>query len=157
MDFHKGEISGITIKELEFYSDERGWLAELFRRDELEEYFFPEMCYVSMTKPGVTRGPHEHVNQTDYFAFHSSTFKLYLWDNRNVSKTFRNKKILVVGKDNPKCVKIPPGVVHAYKNIGSANGLVMNFPNKLFAGIGKKEPVDEIRHEDDPDTIFKVS
>ncbi len=34
--------------------------------------------------------------------------------------------------------------------------MVLNFPNKLFAGVNKKEEVDEIRHEDDSNTIFKL-
>jgi dTDP-4-dehydrorhamnose 3,5-epimerase len=44
-------------------------------------------------------------------------------------------------------VWIPPGVVHAYRNVGTVPGLVFNAPNRLYAGHGKKEPVDEIRHE----------
>ena len=32
--------------------------------------------------------------------------------------------------------------------------MVVNLPNRLYAGQGKKEPVDEIRHEADPQSIF---
>jgi dTDP-4-dehydrorhamnose 3,5-epimerase len=64
--------------------------------------------------------------------------------------------VIVGGEDAPKSVLIPPGVVHAYKNIGGKIGMVVNCPNKLFAGRNRKEPVDEIRHEDNPDTIFKL-
>ncbi len=53
-------------------------------------------------------------------------------------------------------VIIPPGVVHAYKNIGTVDGLVYNAPNKLYAGTGKKQPVDEIRYEDDDNSRFNV-
>jgi dTDP-4-dehydrorhamnose 3,5-epimerase len=60
------------------------------------------------------------------------------------------------GEDTPKSVLIPAGVVHAYRNIGGKFGMVVNFPNRLFAGRDRKEPVDEIRHEDDPNTIFKL-
>jgi dTDP-4-dehydrorhamnose 3,5-epimerase len=34
------------------------------------------------------------------------------------------------------------------------SGLFFNLPNRLYAGRGKKEPVDEIRHETDPNTIY---
>jgi dTDP-4-dehydrorhamnose 3,5-epimerase len=34
--------------------------------------------------------------------------------------------------------------------------MVVNFPNRLFAGWGKKEPVDEVRHEDDPNSPFQL-
>jgi hypothetical protein len=32
----------------------------------------------------------------------------------------------------------------------------LDFPDRLFMGVGKAEPVDEIRHEDDPDSRFKL-
>jgi dTDP-4-dehydrorhamnose 3,5-epimerase len=51
-------------------------------------------------------------------------------------------------------VLIPPGVVHAYKNVSEVPGLVVNFPNRLYAGEGRKGPVDEIRYEDRPGSPF---
>ena len=155
--FKDGKIEGLTIKDIKKYSDKRGWLVELFRQDEIKEDIHPVMSYVSMTLPNVTRGSHEHKEQTDYFAFLGpSNFKLILWDNRPHSLTFKNKMELVVGEDNPKLVIIPPGVVHAYKNIGKKPGLVLNFPNRLYAGWGKKEKVDEIRYENDPNSPYNI-
>lgn len=157
MSFKKGEIEGVVVKDLKKFLDERGWLTEVFRQDEISEEHYPVMSYISMTQPGITRGPHAHEEQTDYFCFlGSSNFKLVLWDNREGFKTFMNKMVIFAGEDSPKSVIIPPGVVHAYKNIGTNNGFVFNFPNRLYAGWGKKEKVDEVRYEDDPNTIFKV-
>jgi dTDP-4-dehydrorhamnose 3,5-epimerase len=51
---------------------------------------------------------------------------------------------------------VPPGVVHAYKNAGNTQGLVFNCPNKLFKGWGKKDPVDEIRHEEVHNSDFTL-
>jgi hypothetical protein len=34
--------------------------------------------------------------------------------------------------------------------------MVINCPNRLFMGAGKKEEIDEIRHEDDPETIYRI-
>ena len=53
-------------------------------------------------------------------------------------------------------VLVPPGVVHAYRNVSEENGLVFNVPNRLYAGWGKKEPVDEIRHEDREDQLYAL-
>jgi dTDP-4-dehydrorhamnose 3,5-epimerase len=53
-------------------------------------------------------------------------------------------------------VIVPQGVVHGYRNIGDKDGLVINLPNRVFMGEGRKSPVDEIRHEDDPATIFRM-
>jgi dTDP-4-dehydrorhamnose 3,5-epimerase len=156
--FKPGKIQDVVVYPLKKYVDERGWLAELFRQDEIAEEFYPVMAYISVTEPLVQRGPHEHVDQADLFCFiGSGNFKLRLWDNRPDSPTYRNMMTLYVGADNPHAVIIPKGVVHAYKNISKTEkGIVLNFPNRLYMGKGKKEKVDEIRHEDDPDSIFKM-
>jgi dTDP-4-dehydrorhamnose 3,5-epimerase len=155
--FIDGEIDGVVVGDLRKYNDERGWLTELFRHDELTAEFYPTMAYISATKPGVTRGPHEHVDQADLFCFIGpSNFKIRMWDNRADSRTFNRVMTLVVGIDDPKSILVPAGVVHAYQNLGSDPGIVFNCPNRLYAGAGKREPVDEIRHEDDPETRFRM-
>jgi dTDP-4-dehydrorhamnose 3,5-epimerase len=157
MEFARGSIEGIIIKELVKHEDQRGWLTELFRIDELNYLQYPVMAYVSETKPGIVRGPHEHVDQTDYFCFIGpSDFKIYLWDNREKSSTYGNYMEIVGGESKPIAVIVPPGVVHGYKNIGKKDGWVFNAANRLYAGWGKKETVDEIRHESDPDSPFKI-
>ncbi len=153
--FTKGIIKDVVVRDLVKYVDDRGWLSELYRTDELEAHYFPVMSYLSMTKPGVARGPHEHVDQADLFAFIGpSDFKIYLWDNRPSSSTYRVRQVIFAGVNAPKSVIIPPGVVHAYRNTGETTGMVVNLPNRLFAGQGKSSPVDEIRHESDPSSLF---
>ena len=155
--FRDGEIKGVVIRKLAKSEDSRGWLTEIFRNDELEGEFFPTMAYISSTKPGVTRGPHEHREQADLFCFVGpSNFKLRLWDNRRDSETFRRVTTVVVGQENPSTVLVPAGVVHAYQNIGDAEGIVINCPNRLYRGNGRKAEVDEIRHENDGETIFRM-
>ena len=65
IEFTEGEITDVVVYKLKKYHDDRGWLAELFRHDELAEEFYPVMSYISFTKPGIARGPHEHVDQAD--------------------------------------------------------------------------------------------
>lgn len=155
--FSKGIISGVVVKSLKKYIDERGWLCELFRHDEMEPTFYPVMSYVSMSKPYVARGPHEHVDQADLFAFLGpGNFKMTLWDNRQESPTYWYKMIIWAGEDDPKSIIVPKGVVHAYQNTSISTGMVYNFPNQLYMGQNKKSPIDEIRHEDDPNTPFKL-
>lgn len=155
--FKRGKITGVTVRPLRKFVDERGWLSELFRHDELEEEFYPVMAYISSTEPGTLRGPHEHVDQADMFCFLGpSNFKLRMWDNREDSETYNHVMTLFVGEDNPQSVIIPKGVVHAYRNVGSRQGIVINCPNRLYMGSNRSEEVDEIRHEDDPNTIFRI-
>lgn len=156
--FQKGKIKDVVVYPLKKFVDERGWLAELFRHDELAEEFYPAMAYISITEPNVQRGPHEHVDQADLFCFiGTGNFKLRMWDNRADSPTYQNVMTLFVGADNPQAVIVPKGVVHAYKNVSTTEkGVVINCPNRLFMGENKSEEIDEIRHEDDPETIFKI-
>lgn len=153
--FTHGKIHDVTVIQLNKHVDERGWLAELFRSDEVDPAVMPVMAYISLTEPGVARGPHEHTEQTDYFCFIGpSNFKVYLWDIRENSPSRGIRQVVFAGADSPKTIIVPPGVVHGYKNVGREGGLVMNAANRLYAGPGKKEPVDEIRHEEEADSLF---
>lgn len=150
--FSYGNIEGVIIKEFLKHNDSRGWLAEIFREDDPGDYR-PAMGYISVTHAGITRGPHEHIEQTDYFCF-LGDFTLYLWDNREDSPTYRNR--MVIENSGGQIVIVPPRVVHAYKNSGTSDGMVLNFPDRLFAGQHKKEKVDEVRYENDPETPFRI-
>jgi dTDP-4-dehydrorhamnose 3,5-epimerase len=146
--FADGNIDGVLCKTIRAHIDQRGWLMEIYREDELTAECHPVMAYISETLPGIARGPHEHCSQTDCFAFIGpGEFCLYLWDIRAKSSTYGRKMKLFTGQSNPCTVVVPPGVVHAYKNVGDLPGWVINLPNRLFAGEGRKQPVDEIRHE----------
>jgi len=154
--FKRGDIDGVIVKQLIKFVDERGYLIETFRLDILPEGLNPQMSYVSYTEPCVARGPHEHCDQTDIFAFIGpGNFKVHLWDNREKSDTYKNSMVIFGGEDNPLLVIVPPEVVHGYKNISkTVRGMVLNYPDKLFKGWGKKEEVDEIRHEDAGDDFY---
>jgi dTDP-4-dehydrorhamnose 3,5-epimerase len=153
--FMHGPIHGVEFRPVQIRPDQRGWLAEIYRNDELPSDIHPVMAYISETLPGASRGPHEHASQTDYFAFIGpGDFTLYLWDNRTASPTWGNRLKMNVGLSNKQIVIVPPGVVHAYKNVGSIPGWVINGPNRLYAGAGRQETVDETRHENLPDTPF---
>jgi dTDP-4-dehydrorhamnose 3,5-epimerase len=166
MTFQSGPIDGVVWKPLTFYTDPRGWLCELFRDDDVPAEYRPVMAYVSMTQPGVARGPHEHVEQADYFCFTGpGTFRVYLWDARPASPTFGHKEVRDVGDGTPMALIVPPGVVHAYRNVSQGNGIVFNAANALYAGEGRKgwrgpkgtpEYVDEIRHEHIADSPFTL-
>jgi dTDP-4-dehydrorhamnose 3,5-epimerase len=146
--FTLGPIDGVIIRSLTAHADQRGWLVELFRSDEFEEQFHPAMCYVSSTEAGVVRGPHAHRLQADAFGFVGpSMFRVYLWDDRPGSTSYRNRLVVTAGQSEPKLIVVPPGVVHAYRNVGTEPGLVINLPNRLYRGNGRVEDVDEIRYE----------
>lgn len=148
------EIPGVIIKRLEKNIDGKGWLIEGWRHDEID--YLPNMLYISAAEFGEIRGPHEHLLQSDFFVFVHGDFELYLWDNRAESEGYRKLNKVIVGAIKLTSILIPPGVVHGYKCISEDGGLCINLPNKLYRGLGKKEKVDEIRWEHDPNSPFKI-
>lgn len=157
MKWAEGEIDGVKFRPVVRRTDHRGWLAEIFRSDEISPGIVPMMSYVSVTHPGTIRGPHGHVHQTDLFGFVGpGNFRLKLWDNRPESPTYGNMLTAVVGEDNPVIVEVPPGVVHGYTNISKTDAWALNFPNRLFRGERRKEPIDEVRYEDAEDSEFSM-
>lgn len=148
-------IQGVVVKKLNKFEDERGWLMEIFRTDELQ--YQPVMSYVSVTKPGVVRGPHEHQFQSDLFVFLGpGSFELHLWDRRENSETKGEYLKLEAGENDPMAVIVPPGVVHGYKCVSETPAWSINLPDKLYKGQDKKEEVDEIRWEKDPESPYKI-
>jgi dTDP-4-dehydrorhamnose 3,5-epimerase len=156
MKFKKGIIEGVIIDKLNKLVDSRGFLLETFRADNLPNDLRPVMSYISYTRPGITRGPHEHLGQTDIFCFMGpGNFRIKLWDNRKESRSFGYCMETRGGENNPMRVIVPPGVVHGYQNISpSIDGMVLNYPDKLYRGWENKEEVDEVRHEDEKDDFY---
>lgn len=149
------DIEGVVVKRLKENTDSRGFLAELYRQDEDE--IRPRMAYISYTRRGQGRGPHEHRRQTDFFAFAGpGDFVLHLWDNRKASPTFRAHMRLRLGESRRCTVLVPPGVVHGYTAVSEPGSWSVNLPDALFKGRGKRGPIDEIRHEDNPDSPFQM-
>lgn len=150
-------INGVIIKKLNKYEDARGWLVEIFRHDEVD--YMPAMSYVSVTKPGVVRGPHEHVYQSDCFVFVGpGSFDLFLWDRRENSKTKGEHVKIGVGENNPTMVVVPPGVVHGYKCVSDNDAWCINLPDKLYKGVGKGDnEIDEIRWEEDKNSKYIIN
>lgn len=151
----ESNIPGVSFRRLLTHEDDRGTLTELFRNDWLDEPQYPVMVYLSMTKPGHVRGPHEHREQDDLFVFlGTSEFTLHLWENREGLKAAPETHTMPKGE--AWLVIVPHGVVHGYRNSGAEEGWVFNGPNRLYGGVGVSGPVDEIRYETREDVPFRI-
>lgn len=150
-------LPGVLVEALSVFNDPRGSLHELFRVDEIPAGFKPLMACSSWSHPGVTRGPHQHVGQDDYFTFAGpSNFTVYLWDDRPGSAKAAKGWFILTGEQAPSRIYVPRGVVHAYRNTGGTCGLVVTTTSLLFKGEGRRDPVDEIRHELDRNSAYKL-
>ena len=158
MAFQKDPIEDVVITPFWKFVDERGWLAGIFRHDDLPAWSRPEMAYVSLTTLGILRGPHEHMDQAYLFVWvglsNFSDFKLTLWDNRPDSPTYQNRIEVATGVNNLGSAMIPKGVVHCSHRTGNEPSPVINCLDRLFMGQGKADPIEEIRYEDDLENPF---
>ena len=124
-------IEGITTKKLVRNADERGFLMEMLREDdEVFEHF--GQSYVALNYPGVVRAWHYHKKQTDNFVCVKGMVKVGLYDAREGSPTHGRVQEVFLGDNNPMLLKIPPGVFHGYKTIGTEPSLLINFPTCTY-------------------------
>ena len=106
-------------------------------------------CYVSMNYPGVIRAWHYHKKQDDFFVVVKGMIKVGLYDLREGSPTQGEAAELYLGDNNSIMLKIPVGVVHGYKTVGTEPSLLINFPSEVY---NPQEP-DEYRLPWDTDQI----
>ena len=122
------------LKSIEKHTDERGWLVEILRDDEIQEAI--KQIYFSTSKPGAIRGNHYHKRKVEWFSVVKGKAKLVLEDNES-----KERKELILSEDNPAIVKITPHITHAIQNIGDDEMYLIVIVNEVF-------------NPDDADTFF---
>lgn len=135
-------IHGVEFKQLRPNVDERGFLMELLRSDDAIFSKFAQ-CYVSMNYPGVVRAWHYHKRQDDHFVVVKGTCKVVMYDLREDSPTQGEVQEVFLGEQAPVMVKVPIGVAHGYKTVGTEPSFLINFPTELY---DRNDP-DEFRME----------
>ena len=113
------------IKELNIHSDERGWLVEMLKRNELKEDI--KQIYVATIKPGCTRGNHYHLKRIEWFFVAGEKAELYLED-------LETKKIicLKLSSKKPRVVTVFPKIAHAVKNSGKETVYLVSAQNTIY-------------------------
>jgi dTDP-4-dehydrorhamnose 3,5-epimerase len=146
------QIHGVEVEAVTPFPDDRGYFAELFRFGEpgLARDFDPahgSRIQVSFTVsyPGVIKAIHYHFEQTDLWAPLGGMFQVVLYDLRESSPTCGKLNTMFVGSLRLWKVRIPPGVAHGYKVVGTESGLLAYAMDRLY------NPQDEGRIPfDDP-------
>jgi dTDP-4-dehydrorhamnose 3,5-epimerase len=167
-------IDGVIVRPLIRHLDTRGYLTELWRADD-EALPLPAMAYLSWTAPGMIRGFHIHPGrdfqpsaedprlidrlaadaQSDTFLLDGpGNFRLVIFDARTQSPTFKHLMDFVAGEDKPTLVIVPPGTWHGYMAL-EKRGMVINLPDQLYAGAGRKRMVDEVRMHPRTQDLFR--
>ncbi len=143
-------IAGVEVKKLIKHVDDRGFFMEILRDDDklLDRFGQASM---SLTYPGVIKAFHYHNIQDDHWFFPSGNAQVVLYDMREDSPTYKKTNVFYMGEHNPILVKIPKGVAHGYRVLGSEPAVIIYFTTESY----KREEPDEFRIPwDDPEIGF---
>jgi dTDP-4-dehydrorhamnose 3,5-epimerase len=132
-------IDGVEVVELRRFNDDGGSLTELLRlagaadAAGLAGFRVAQVNY-SCLQPGVVKAFHLHHRQTDvWFVPPEDRLLLVLVDVRAGSPTEGARVRLLLGDGTSRLVRIPPGVAHGCRNLGSAPGRILYFTDVHFS------------------------
>lgn len=143
-------ISGVKIKNLKIWSDDRGYLYETLRKD---DQFFKKFgqSNVTMAYPGVIKAFHWHKKQDDFWVCVKGMIQTVLYDLRPGSKTKGETQAICMGEQNPVLVYIPKGVAHGYRVLGSESAILVYYTSETY---NPRKPDEERIPHDDPKIGF---
>lgn len=132
-------IQGVSIKELETHTDERGYFREIIRTN--NDFFkadFGQLSH-SLVYAGVVKAWHLHKIQTQWTYVACGLLKVVLHDTRSQSLTYGETMEFLIGDNQSSFVYVfPPGVAHGYRCIyGPAH--------VIYVTSGVYDPSDEER------------
>jgi len=141
-------LEGVRIYELKKIPDERGFFAELLRKD-WKEILGDEwivQANLSYSYPGVIRAWHRHLRgQTDYFIVLQGAMRICAYDE----KTGQLDEI-VASEHKLQIVRIPGHYWHGTKTISNKPSLTLYFVTRLY---DYSNPDEERRPWNDPTII----
>jgi len=133
----KRRIDGVEVVELRRFNDDGGSMTELGRLTDGVHRDLPgfvvRQVNFSVMDPGVIKAFHLHRRQTDvWFVPPSSKMLVVLGDAREGSPTEGVVSRVVMGDGISRLLRIPPGVAHGVRNIGSGDGQIIYFVDTQF-------------------------
>ena len=141
-------LAGVRIYELKKIPDERGFFAELLRKD-WKDILGDEwivQANLSYSYPGVIRAWHRHLRgQTDYFIVLQGAMRICAYDE----KTGQLDEI-VASEHKLQIVRIPGHYWHGTKTISDKPSLTLYFVTRLY---DYSNPDEERRPWNDPTII----
>ena len=122
----KGQmIEHVIIQELTQIPDERGRVMHMIRADNPLFKKFGEI-YFSEVLPGVVKAWKRHKEMTQILAVPVGMIKLVIYDDPENDTSKGDLKVLEIGRDNYKLVKIPPNLWYGFKCISEHPALLAN-------------------------------
>jgi len=119
-----------------FIKDDRGWFLKAITGAEEHLPAHTGEVYLTMGKPGQTKGGHYHPKALEWFTLVSGKALLKLEDVRT-----HEKMQLDVGFDDAITVFVPNGIAHAWENNGEEDFILLAYTDLLY------DPTDTIAYD----------
>ena len=122
-------LAGVLVMKMVVRPDDRGFFAELFRKD-WAEFFSDEILQanVNVSYPGIVRAWHRHARgQTDYFAVLQGALKICAYDQGS-----RGLVEIIASEQSRTVVRVPGHYLHGTMTVSSTPSLVVYLATKLY-------------------------
>ena len=130
-------IDGVQVVDLTRHADDGGSMTELARLDggrpeAFRDFTIRQLNY-SEVEPGVIKAFHLHARQTDvWYVPPSDRVLIVLVDVREGSRTEGVAQRLMLGAGASRLLRVPPGVAHGLRNVGTATARLIYFVDQHF-------------------------
>ena len=113
------------VNKLEVHVDQRGWLVELFKANQLEKPV--KQLHIASIKPGHVRANHYHSKRIEWFFIVAGSAQLCLQDIKT-----KKKVCFKLSPKEPKVITIFPYVAHIVKNLGKETVYLVSAQSDLY-------------------------
>ncbi len=123
-------LDGIITKPINRRLDERGYFAEIMRKDwkDLLGNDNVAQANLSLTFPGVIRAWHRHLKgQTDYFIVLEGDIKICIFDEKT-----KELNEVVSSSQDLQAVRVPGHYWHGFKALGNEPAKLLYFATRLY-------------------------
>ena len=117
----------IEVTTLDVKKDERGWLTEVIRKEELVRSKEFGQFMVTTAYPGYVKGNHYHTRKYEWYCVLKGEAKLVLLDSNS-----GEREELLLNEHQLKTVRIPPHVSHAIENTGTEMMYLLVYTDEPF-------------------------
>ncbi len=144
-------LKGVRIKPISRLPDERGFFAEVMRKDwdVLFEKDNVVQANLSLTYPNIIRAWHRHLKgQTDYFLVLKGLIKIGVFEEKN-----GEVDEIISSALEMQLVRVPGHYWHGFKALGNEPAMLLYFTTNLY---DPTNPDEERRPWNDPTLIPKL-
>lgn len=125
-------IEGVAVRPAVTHADELGTVCEIW--DERWDFASEPIpfVYTVTIRPGRVKGWIVHEFQDDRLFFISGSVRVALFDARAESPTYGAVNVHHLGVNRRAIIRIPAGVFHALRNLGTDDVVFVNLPTRSY-------------------------